>query len=148
MRSFWGPAALPCDPAKIHPAPTSFADECRGTFARLVAYVGALALLAILGMVPWDQIPAELADEPAAKPGWSAAGLSYPSFAVSQFDLTEKTASYQVLRHPEGGRKDILRWAAQGKKQVAELEIYRPGDEFDPSRPTATESAAEMRAGI
>ncbi|WP_349642740.1 hypothetical protein [Bradyrhizobium lablabi] len=27
---------------------------------------------------------------------------------------------------------------------MAELEIYRPGDEFDPSRPTATESAAQI----
>jgi hypothetical protein len=137
MRSFWAVPASPSYSAKIHPALTSFADECRGMLVRLVAYVGALALLAILGMVLWDQIPAELAEEPAAKPGWSPASLSYPAFAVSQFDLTEKTATYEVLRHPEGGRKDILRWAAEGEKQVAELEIYRPGRRI---RPIAADS--------
>jgi hypothetical protein len=32
----------------------SFADECCGTLARLVAYVGALALLAIVAVHLWD----------------------------------------------------------------------------------------------
>jgi hypothetical protein len=144
MRLFWATAAIPSYRAKIHPALTSFADECRGMLAHLVAYVGALALLAILGMVLWDQIPAELAGEPAATPGWSPASLSYPSFAVSQFDLAEKAATYEVLRHPEGSRKDILRWAAQGETRVAELEIYRPSGEFDPSRRSATEFATQI----
>jgi hypothetical protein len=144
MRSFWANPADPSYPAKIHPALTRFAGECRSTLARLIAYVGTLALPAILGIYLWGQIPAGLADEPAARPGWGAASLSYPSFAVSQFDLAEKTATYEVLRHPEGGRKDILRWAAQGDKQVAELEIYRPGGEFDPSRPAATGFATRM----
>ena len=52
--------------------------------ARLIAYVGTLALLAILGVHLWDQLP-EIADaEPAAKPGWSVASRSHPAFAVSQ----------------------------------------------------------------
>jgi len=144
MRSFWATAAIPSYRAKIHPALTGFADKCRGMLAHLVAYVGALALLAILSLVLWDQIPAELAGEPAATPGWSPASLSYPSIAVSQFDLAERTATYEVLRHPEGGRKDILRWAVQGETQVAELEIYRPGGEFDPSRRSATEFATQI----
>ena len=38
----------------------------------------------------------------------------------------EKTETYEILRHPEGGRKDILHWAGSGRKPVAELEIYRP----------------------
>src|SRR5882672_2784652 len=99
--------------------------------ARLVAYVGALALLAIAGVHLWEQLPTTEAVEPAAKAAWSVALRSHPAFAVSQFDLNEKTETYEILRHPEGGRKDILRWAArdgkQGQKPVAELEIYRPG---------------------
>ena len=35
------------------PALTSFADERCGTLARLLAYVGALALLAIVGIHLW-----------------------------------------------------------------------------------------------
>ena len=35
---------------KIHPALNSFADECCGTLARLIAYLGVLALFAIAGI--------------------------------------------------------------------------------------------------
>jgi hypothetical protein len=91
------------------------ADECCGMLAHLVAYVGALALLAIVGIRLWDELPAGAAVEPSAGAGWSVALRSHPAlrshsaFAVSRFDLLEKTETYEVLRHPEGGRKDILR---------------------------------------
>jgi hypothetical protein len=115
--------------------------------ARLIAYVGALALLAIVGIHLWDELPASEAVAPSARAGWSTALRSYPAFDISQFDLPEKTESYEVLRHPEGGRKDILRWAPrdgkQDQKPVAELEIYRPGSESSPSGPVA-ELAARM----
>src|ERR1700687_4631543 len=141
MRSFRAIRGNPSYTTAIHPALTSFADECCGTLARLIAYVGTLALLAIVGIHLWNQLPAREAIEPSAKAGWSQALRSYPAFAVSQFDLSEKTETYQILRHPEGGRKDILRWAVpdgkQGQKPVAELEIYRPGSESSPSGPVA-----------
>jgi hypothetical protein len=130
-------------PAGIHPALTSFADECCGTLARLIAYVGVLALLAIVGLHLWDLLPAGEAAEPAAKV-WSLATRSYPAFAVSQFDLPGKTETYEIFRHPQGGRKDIFRWAASGQKPVAELEIYRPGGELKPSGPAAADLAARI----
>jgi hypothetical protein len=141
MRSFGANSANPACATQIHPALTSLADEVCGTLARLIAYVGALALLAILGIHLWDQLPAGEAAEPLAKAGWSVAARSHPAFAVSQFDLPEKTETYEILRHPEGGRKDVIRWAAQGEKPVAELEIYRPGAEFSPSGSAAAEIA-------
>src|ERR1700722_10752534 len=79
--------------------------------------------------------------------GWSLASRSYPAFAVSQFDSPEKTETYEILRHPGGGRKDVFRWAAPGQKPVAELEIYRPGAEFSPSAPAVAEIAARMNPG-
>jgi hypothetical protein len=142
MRSFWATGGNPFDhPTRIHPALNSFADECCAMLARLVAYVGTLALLAIVGLHLWDQLPGGLGLEPAAKAGWSAAGRSYPAFAVSQFDFPGKTETYEILRHPEGGRKDVFRWAALGEKPVAELEIYRPGGEFGRSGPAGAEIA-------
>jgi hypothetical protein len=131
-------------PNRIHPALNSFADECCGMLARLVAYVGALALLAIVGLHLWDELPDGAGLEPAAKAGWSVASRSYPAFAVSQFDLPGKTETYEILRHPEGGRKDVFRWAALGEKPVAELEIYRPGGESSPYGPAGAEIAAWM----
>ena len=82
MRSFWAIRANPSYQTRIHPALTSFADECCGTLARLLVYVGTLALLAIF--------------------------------------------------------KDVLHWAGEGEKPVAELEIYRPGDEISRSGPAGT----------
>jgi hypothetical protein len=47
-----------------------------------------------------------------------------------------KTYAYRSLRHPEGGRKDVLRWAELDGKPAAELEIYRPGGKLDEAVPT------------
>jgi hypothetical protein len=144
MRSFSAEQTNPHHhPTRIHPALTSFADECCGTLARLVAYVGSLALLAILGIHLWDQLPSGEAVE-IPKADWSPASRSYPAFSVSQFDLPEKTETYEIFRHPQGGRKDIFRWAASGQKPVAELEIYRPGGELKPSGPAAADLAARI----
>jgi hypothetical protein len=130
--------------AQIHPALRSFADECTGVLARLIAYVGALALIAIIGVSLWDELPFRGIGSPAAKSDWSAAARSHPAFAVSQFDLSGKTEAYEILRHPEGGRKDVFRWAAQGEKPIAELEIYRPGRELRQSGPPIADIAGRM----
>ena len=132
---------------KIYPALRSFADECCGVLARLIAYVGALALIAIVGLSLWDELPLKGLRDPPAKSAWSVAARSYPAFAVSQFDLSGKTETYEILRHPDGGRKDVLRWAAQGEKPIAELEIYRPGGELSQSGPPIAEIAASMDPG-
>jgi len=144
MRLIWATRATPSNPTQIHPALSSFADECRGMLVHLAVYLGVLALLAIIGVHLWDELPDRTGVEPAAKAGWSLATRSYPAFAVSQFDLYGKTETYEIFRHPEGGRKDVLRWAAQGEKPVAELEIYRPGGESSGSGPAIAEIAARM----
>ena len=143
MRSF-RPTDANLYPAGIHPALTSFADECCGTLARLIAYVGALALLAIVGIHLWDQLPDSEALQPSAKASWSLATRSSPAFAVSQFYLPENTETYEIFRHPEGGRKDVFRWSAQGEKPVAELQLYRPRGEFGQSGPAIAEIAARI----
>jgi hypothetical protein len=137
MRSFRAIEANPSYSTRIHPMLTSFADECCGTLARLIAYLGTLALLAILGIHLWDELQVTEATEPPAKAGWSLADRSYPAFAISQPDSSEKTLTYQIFRNPDGGRKDVMRWIERGGKPVAELEIYRPGTEFDPMEPAA-----------
>jgi hypothetical protein len=129
---------------KIHRALRSFADECCGVLARLIAYVGALALIAIVGLSLWDELPLKSLGDASAKSAWSVASRSNPAFAVSQFDLSGKTEIYEILRHPDGGRKDVLRWAAQGEKPIAELEIYRPGSELSQSGPPIAEIVARM----
>jgi hypothetical protein len=144
MRSLSATPATPEYHARIHPALTSFADECIATLARLIAYVGALALLGISGLHLWDELPAAATVEPDSRPGWSLASRSRPAFAVSSPDPNEKSETYDIFRHPEGGRKDVFHWGPQGEKPVAELEIYRPGGEFSPSEAFSEALEAEI----
>lgn len=132
--------------SRIHPALTSFADECCATLARLIVYVGALALFAIAGLHFWDQLQLDTAAGPDDPPGFTLATRSHPAFAVSSLDPAEKSESYEVFRHPAGGRKDVFHWSAPDEKPVAELEIYRPGDEFDPSQARTADLATRMAA--
>lgn len=139
-------AAIPTRTA-LHLALAAFADEVIGTLARLLAYVGTLVLFAILGLAALGQLPNLRDDEPAEKPGWSVADRSHPAFALNRLDSSEKTASYTILRHPEGGRRDVMRWASETDKPLAELEIYREGGEFDVARPATADLAIQMGLG-
>ena len=71
--------------------------------------------------------------EPAAKPGWSAADRSYPAFAVSSADLREKSVSYPSFGIPKAAARTCCAGSVRDDKPAAELEIYRPGGEFDPA---------------
>lgn len=143
MQSFLASRTNPHYPNWIHLALSSFADECCGMLARLFAYVGTLALLAIVGVHLWDQLPDSAAAGPPAKSGWSTASRWLPAFAVSQPDSLEKTKIYDILRHPEGGRKDVFRWGFESEP-LAELEIYRPGAESSQPAPDTADLAARM----
>ena len=127
----------------IRPALASFVDEVCGTLARLCAYLMTLALMAIGGIALWENLPAVAAMETSPKL-WNQAGRSAPAFAVSQLIFPGKTETYEVLRHPEGGRKDVFRWSGIGGTPVAELEIYRPGEESDQVGSAAGYLAARM----
>jgi len=147
--------SISADPAnshytpRIHPALTSFADEVCGTLARLFAYVMTLALLGIGGVALWEQLPDAAAMDPSAKDAsfkdaWTLADRSSRAFAVSQFDPHGKTETYEIFRHPQGGRRDVFQWSGTDKKPVAELEIYRPGAELNHAGPAIAEIAARM----
>lgn len=144
MHSFSAGPANSHYTATFHPALTRFADEVCGTLARLCAYVMALALLAIGGIALWDALPDAVAPEPSAKSGWTLAQRSARAFAVSQVNLHDKTETYEIFRHPEGGRKDIFRWSGSDGKPVAELELYRPGDELHQDGPAIAGLAARI----
>jgi hypothetical protein len=137
------PRALP--PAGIHPALWRFAEECNGLLARLLGYMGALALITIVVVSLWDDLQLPARTSPGTS-DWSIAARAWPAFAVSQADLFGKTEVYEILQHPAGGRKDVLRWA-RDDKTVAELEVYRPGGEVKRSGPPVADIASRMDPG-
>lgn len=136
------------DASSVHPALRSFADECSALAVRALAYICGLAVLAVIAVdlvsaVPvaantgWPSLP--------APPRWTPASRPHPAFAISKLDLSDRTDAYEILRHPEGGRKDILRWAATaGVAPTAEVEIYRPGGELDAFAAVDADVAARM----
>jgi hypothetical protein len=146
MQSFEAFPATPHDTGRIRHALKSAVDEICGTLARLIAYCCTLALLFISGVYLWDQLP-DMHAEAAARPDWAVAGRSTPAFASNQYDFPYRTRSYQILRHPEGGRKDVLRWDGENGQTMAELEIYRPGGEFEPSVVAAGIGAVDSKFG-
>src|SRR2546427_9679102 len=137
------------DPANFHytmrirPALVSFVDEVYGTLARICAYLMTLALLAIGGIALWDALPEAIATDPSVG-GWSLAERPARAFAISQVNLHDKTETYEIFRHPEGGRKDVFHWRGADQKPVAGLEIYRPGGKLHQAGPAAAEFAAGM----
>jgi len=143
MHSLWTDRAGISLSRRIYPILTGAADEVCGTLAWLIAYVMALALLGILGLSFWNQVPGLEASEPA-KAGWAVAGRSHPAYDVSRLDMDEKSVSYEIIRHPQGGRKDIFRWASLGDRPAAELEIYRLGAEVAPAAEARADLAARM----
>ena len=157
MQSDLADSAAPPTTTGFHLALARYADEVVGTLARLFAYVGTLALLAILGLaalgqlpslqLPGLQLPSLGNDEAPLRPGWSLATRAAPAFAVSRLDSSNKPTSYAILRHPGRGRKDVLRWVDNANQPIAELEIYRPNGERDPSRRAVADVAARLGLG-
>jgi len=143
MHSFPAGSAKSHHTLRIRTALASFVDEVCGTLARLCAYLMTLALMAIGGIALWEHLPVVTAMEPSPKL-WSQAGRTASAFAVSQLIFPSKIETYEVFRHPEGGRKDVFRWSGVGGTPVAELEIYRPGEEIDQVGSPAGYLAARM----
>ena len=131
MQSFEAVPAAPHYASRIYPVLKGMVDELCGTLARLIAYLCAMALLFILGDYLWHQLP-DMHSEASARPEWTVATRTV-QLASRQYNLLYETKSYQILRHAEGGRKDVLRWRAGDRRPVAELEIYRQGAEFEPA---------------
>ncbi|CAN5238954.1 hypothetical protein BH10PSE10_BH10PSE10_09270 [soil metagenome] len=118
--------------AGIHPALRSFADECSAVAVRIMAYLCGLAVLAVIAVDLISAVPVAASAGAPPAPSWVPASRPHPAFAISKLDLSDRPEAYEILRHPEGGRRDILRWAANaGETPTAEIEIYRPGGELD-----------------
>lgn len=150
MRSISASRAQFLRRAGIQPALRSFGAECGAVLLRLTAYVGLLAVIAMLTLQLYAALRQDAAPTVEATPaGWSTVLRAPPAFAVSQFDTSGIAAAYEVLRHPDGGRRDVLRWgAAADRMGIAGIEIERPGNESRRTHPITAATAGLSHFGI
>lgn len=136
---------------RVHPVLINFAEEFRAVVVRLLAYISGVGALALIAADLFSGMPINAIDTAAAVPGrdaWTAAIRPQPAFAAPVTDLSGQSESYEVLRHTEGGRKDIMRWSsAQSDGPLSQLELYRPGAELTAFGPVALEVAARITNG-
>jgi hypothetical protein len=116
----------------MHPALRSWRDELPRRFVRLLAYLGAVALLSI-GAAHVFQSPKVMSViTPVHPPDWIDVERPFEAFALSIPEAADVPASYTIRRHAEGGgRKDILTLGEPDSvSPFLQVEIYRPGSEI------------------
>lgn len=134
----------------MHPALRDFADELHAVLVRIAAYASGIILLALIVV---DLMARASPVEPAAAPvrpapdQWTASSRPHPAFAVPLTELDVFSSNYEIFRHTEGGRRDVMSWAGPGDAPLAQIEIYRPGGEIEAFTPAVTEMTAKL-AGI
>jgi hypothetical protein len=113
--------SLPADPDHSRqPALTHLDDEVCATIARLFAYVGTLALVAILAVHGCDRLQIMLSEGTLPDSSWAAGNRAHQAF---QPDPAKKSESYTVVRPPPGDRKNIPRWAGSNGRPLAKFEF-------------------------
>jgi hypothetical protein len=115
----------------MHPALHSWREELPATFVRMLAYLGAAALLSMAAAYVF-QSPAVMSPvAPVHRSPWNEIDRPFPAFALSIPEAADMPSSYAIRRHTDGGgRKDILGLGEpDGAGPYLQVEIYRPGTE-------------------
>jgi hypothetical protein len=141
----------------VQPASYSIPDDIRATLARLLAYMGALAALAVAAAsffaTPAD-IVAALGSASAQRPTWITVERPYPAFELLMPELIASTYTYAIQRRAkDGARKDLLSFGEpadagpQAGPQVGPyvmVEIYRPAVASDRFLDASSEIATRI----
>ncbi len=121
-------------------------SDFSATCARILAYAGALALLAVVSAQLFRAAPTATADgaTAVAQSEWIDVAKPFPAFALPMPELASSGYGYGMRRHVAGGgRRDIMSWGElNGDAPHLMVEIYRPGGEFTPFGAAEDEIAA------
>ena len=103
--------------------------DIRATFVRLLAYMGALAILAMAAASLFRTPAGIAAIRPAPLPEWINVGHPRPAFDMQMPELAAQGFDYAILRrNADNARKDVLSWGEPtGSGPYVLIEIYRPG---------------------
>lgn len=103
--------------------------DIRATFVRILAYMGALAILAMAAASLFRTPAGIAAIRPAPLPEWINVGRPRPAFDMQMPELAAESFNYAILRrNADNARKDVLSWGEPtGNGPYVLVEIYRPG---------------------
>jgi hypothetical protein len=115
--------------ASLPPARYSLVNDIGATFVRVVAYMGALALLGVAAGA-FFRAPALMASVGSSpQPQWIEVERPRPVFELAMPELAAGPYAYTILRRPaDGARKDVLTWGAvTAPGPFVMVEVYRAG---------------------
>ena len=137
----------------MQPAAYSIPDDIRATLVRLLAYMGALAALAV-GVASFFATPSDivaaLGSASAQRPAWTTVEHPYPAFELLMPELIGSTYNYAIQRRAkDGARKDLLSFGepADAGPQAGPyvmVEIYRPAAASDRFLDASSEIATRI----
>jgi hypothetical protein len=116
----------------MHPALRSWRDELPSSAARLLAYLGAVAVLSMAAAHLYQSPKVIPAIKTVHQSEWIEVDRPFPAFALRIPEAADVPATYAIRRHVDGnGRKDILTLGEpDGSAPFLQVEIYRPGSEI------------------
>jgi hypothetical protein len=133
----------------VRPATYSTPDDIRATLVRLIAYMGALAGLAVAAAsffaAPTD-IVAALGSAAAQRPAWTTVERPYAAFELLMPELAGSTYNYAIQRRAkDGARKDLLSFGEPAEAgPYVMVEIYRPAAASDRFLDASSEIATRI----
>jgi hypothetical protein len=116
----------------MHPALHSWRDELPGTLTRMLAYLGAAAVLSMAAAQFFQSPTFRNALAPAPRDPWITIRKPFPAFTLSIPEATDASGHYVIRRNVDGGgRKDIVSLGEPNSADpYLEVQIYRPGSEI------------------
>jgi hypothetical protein len=130
----------------VHPASYSVSRDISATLLRLVAYMGGLAILAIVAANFLQTASGVAIVAAQQQPKWITVERPHPAFALAMPELATSASDYAILRRAaDGARKDVLTWGAPTVSgPYVMVEIYRPSAETERFMDAPSEIAARI----
>jgi hypothetical protein len=121
--------------------------DISATVVRILAYMGALAILAIVTASFFSPPAVVAAVEAAAPPPeWINVEHPHPAFEMVMPELAALDSGYAIQRRTaDGARKDVISYGqAAGSEPYVAVEIYRPGADSERFIDAPSEIAARI----
>jgi hypothetical protein len=129
------------------PVSRTVPEDISATVVRILAYMGALAILAIAAASFFRPAAVVAAVEtPAPAPEWINVERPHPAFEMVMPELAALDSGYAILRRAaDGARKDVISYGqAAGNEPYVTVEVYRPGADSERFIDAPSEIAARI----